>query len=87
VVRSSTNITLSSPKLISSTAAIGPLDGKVGAVIMDGEYFITLANQQCIFAPPHGDQHKVQLHADSRYGDNDPVLWPQPYMLLGQHLS
>ena len=66
---------------------IGPLGGKVGAVIMDGEYFITSSNQTCIYTPPLGDQHQVRLCADSRYGDDDPVLWPQPYMPYHSHFG
>ena len=65
--------------------AIGPLDGKVGAIIMDGHSFITSPNQDYILYPPLGNQRPVQLRADSRYADDDPIIWPQPYIPYFSH--
>ena len=54
---------------------------------MDGDAFITSANQTYIFAPPLSDKRQVRLRADSRYGDDNPILWPQPYMQYNSHFG
>ena len=36
--------------------------------------------------PPFGD-HLVKLRADSRYGDDDPTQWAQPYHPFYSHLA
>ena len=69
-----------------STGGVRALDGLVGAVIFDGKSFITSANAEYIPLPPFGDRH-VKLRADSRYGDDDPVQWPQPYNTYHSHLA
>ena len=51
---------------------IGALDGIIGAVILDGQSFITLANVDYIPLPPFG-KCRLKLHADSHYGDNNPI--------------
>ena len=65
---------------------IGPLDGKVGSITPGGTHFITSANQNFILAPPLGER-EVRLRTDTRYGDDDPVLWPQPYMSHNCHFA
>jgi hypothetical protein len=60
--------------------AIGSLDGKVGGIILDGRSFITSPNQDYIPYPPLSNQRPVQLRADSRYADDDPIVWPQPFI-------
>ena len=74
-------------KSLGFEASIGPLDGKVGATILDGTYFITSANQDVIYAPPLGNQREVKLRADACYGDDDPILWPQPYIAFHCHFG
>ena len=69
-----------------SIGDVRPLDGLVGAVILGGKYFITSANANYIPLPPFGD-HQVKLHADSRYGDDDPTQWPQPYNAYHTHMA
>lgn len=69
------------------TGEIGALDGNVAAVVGEGKYFVTSSNQHHVFAPPLGDQRQVRLRSDSRYGDDDPVLWPQPYMPYHSHFG
>ena len=69
-----------------STGGIQALDGIYGAVILDGNSFITTANAEYIPLPPFGDR-QVKLRADSRYGDDDPIQWPQPYNSLHCHLA
>ena len=60
------------------------MDGKVGALLLNGEYFVTTPNQSFIFQLPVGD-HKVRMCADSLYGDDDPILWPQLYNVFNCH--
>ena len=79
-IRSLTNV-----KLIPAT--IGPFDGKVGATILDGKFFITSPNQHFIFCPPLGDKRRMRLRADSHYADDDPILWPQPYNTYFSHYA
>ena len=69
-----------------STGGIQALDGKVGAVIFGGNFFITSANTDYIPLPPFGN-HEVKLRADSLYGDNDPMQWAQPYIIEQCHLA
>jgi hypothetical protein len=69
-----------------STGGIHSLDGLVGAVVLDGKSFITSANADYIPLPPFGDRH-VRLRADSRYGDDDPTQWAQPYIAFHCHLA
>ena len=63
---------------------IGPLDGLFGAIILGGKSFITTVNADYIPLPPFGN-HEVKLQADSCYGDDDPVQWPQPYLSFNSH--
>lgn len=37
-------------------------------------------NQDYIPYPPLSNQRPVQLRADSHYADDDPIIWPQPYI-------
>lgn len=69
-----------------STGGIQALDGLVGAVIFDGKFFITSANANYIPLPPFGDRD-VKLRADSRYGDDDPIQWAQPYIAYHSHMA
>jgi hypothetical protein len=69
------------------TDVIGPLNSKVGAIISDGQYFVTSANQHYIFVPLLGNQHQIWLYSDSCYGDDNPLLWPQPYIPYHCHLG
>jgi hypothetical protein len=69
-----------------SIGNVGPLDGVRGAVILDGKSYITTANADYIPLPPFGDR-QLKLRADSRYGDDDPMQWPQPYDSSHCHLA
>ena len=66
--------------VLCAVMPIGPLDGKVGAIILDGFSFIMLLNQKHIPYPLLGHQCPVQLHADLCYADDNPILWPQPFI-------
>ena len=63
---------------------IGPLDGLFRAVILGEKSSITMANVDYISLPPFGNC-EVKLQADSSYGDNDPIQWPQPYLSFNSH--
>lgn len=65
---------------------IRAIDGLFGAVILDGQSYITTPNADYIPLPPFGIRH-VKLRADSRYGDDDPTQWPQPYIAFHSHLA
>ncbi|TFK60990.1 hypothetical protein BDN72DRAFT_778742, partial [Pluteus cervinus] len=52
--------------------------GRVGAVIRQGRSFITSPNTSYIREPPLGGDRSVFLRSDFRYGDDDPLQWPQP---------
>jgi hypothetical protein len=67
------------------TVQIGPLNGKVGAIISDGQVFITSSSQDYVPYPPLRSHHQVQLHSDSCYADDDPILWPQPFIPYFSH--
>ena len=69
-----------------STGGVQALDGVLGAVILDGQFFITTANAEYIPLPPFGER-EVKLRADSRYGDDDPIQWAQPYIAYHSHLA
>ncbi|KAF8223081.1 hypothetical protein L208DRAFT_1318865, partial [Tricholoma matsutake] len=61
---------------------IAPLhitDGKVRALLFDGNYFITPPNQSYIPHPPLGTTCRIFMWADGLYRDDDPMCWPQPY--------
>ena len=53
-------------------------EGKVGAVIHGGEYFILSPNMDYI--PEPVVNARVSFKYNSRMGDDDPLLWPQPYI-------
>jgi len=59
-------------------AHISATDGRVGALIGNSQYFITSPNQCCLFQPPQA-ACRLFLRADSLYGEDDPIQWPQPY--------
>ena len=61
------------------SGGITATDGKVGALVLDGTHFITSPNQNHVPKPPFGRNRKVFLRENSLYGDDDPMLWPQPY--------
>jgi hypothetical protein len=69
-----------------STGGAQALDGLFGAVILDSKFFITTPNADYIPLPPFEDR-QVKLRADSRYGDDDPIQWAQPYIALHCHLA
>ncbi|SJL13793.1 uncharacterized protein ARMOST_17241 [Armillaria ostoyae] len=67
--------------------AVGPFDGKWGAVFDDIDYFIITPNATMICMPPLGANREVYMRADYRYGHDDPLHWPQAYVEQFPHLA
>ena len=61
-------------------------NGLVGAVICDGEYIVTSPNANTIFNPPLGGDCSLFLRTNLRFGDDDPLQWPQPWVPEYPHL-
>lgn len=53
-------------------------DGKHGAVVADGKYFVVTPYSDHPLDPPLGTQ-RVRMRSDGRYGQHDWTLWPQPF--------
>jgi hypothetical protein len=70
--------------VLISLVPLGPFDGRVAAVVED--YICTTPNQTCIFLPSF-QKTDLKLRADVRYGPDDPMLWPQPWVDKYCHLG
>ncbi|KAL0068976.1 hypothetical protein AAF712_003969 [Marasmius tenuissimus] len=55
------------------------IDGRVGAWVSDGRYFITSPNSENIYMPLLGPR-EVFFRQDYRLGPEDPLLYPQPFL-------
>ncbi|TFK60407.1 hypothetical protein BDN72DRAFT_779451, partial [Pluteus cervinus] len=53
-------------------------DGQVGALVREGQSFVTSPNTRRICNPPFGGDRSVYLRSNVRYGQDDPLQWPQP---------
>jgi hypothetical protein len=62
-------------------------DGLVGAVVCDGQYIVTSPNTDVIFVPALGGDHSLFLRTSLRFGDDDPLQWPQPWVPEYPHLA
>ncbi|RDB26698.1 hypothetical protein Hypma_005260 [Hypsizygus marmoreus] len=62
-------------------------DGKVGAVVTDGQYFVVSPNMDHVYTPPLGNKREMRLRADGRYADNDYLVGPQPYSVPFCHYA
>ena len=51
-------------------------DGKYGQVVRDGHFFVYTVNASYLPSPP-SQECELQLMRDCRFGQYDPVLWPQ----------
>ncbi|TFK58309.1 hypothetical protein BDN72DRAFT_866042, partial [Pluteus cervinus] len=72
---------LSNPKLLLHTPPpdnLSVYDGHVGALVRGGESFVTSPNTRRICNPPFGGDRHVYLRSNVRYGQDDPLQWPQP---------
>ncbi|TFK58061.1 hypothetical protein BDN72DRAFT_907124, partial [Pluteus cervinus] len=55
-------------------------DGLVGCLLGDGTSFITSPNCSKIYQPQLGGDRTVYMRVNLRYGADDPLQWPQPYI-------
>ncbi|KAF6752518.1 hypothetical protein DFP72DRAFT_815292, partial [Ephemerocybe angulata] len=60
---------------------------RVGAVLLEAEFFIASPNVDYIPEPPLGNNRDVYLRADLRYGHDDYLLWPQPHSYQRPYLG
>ena len=67
--------------------ALTSVDGLAGAILSDGRYIITSPNCTTIFEPPLGGNRHLFLRSNLRYGDDDPLQWPQPFVAHYSHIS
>ncbi|KAK0183879.1 hypothetical protein F5146DRAFT_939459 [Armillaria mellea] len=65
--------------------AIQGWDGLCGAVVND-HIFIMSPNCPLLFNPPLGVNREMWMRNDFRYGEDDPLSWPQPYCMSCPHL-
>jgi hypothetical protein len=63
------------------------MDGLFGAVARDGQRIITTPNSHSILDPPLGGDRKVFLRSNLRFGDDDELQWPQPFIVNYGHLA
>ncbi|KAK0481143.1 hypothetical protein EDD18DRAFT_1363245 [Armillaria luteobubalina] len=61
-------------------------DGLCGAVVNE-HMFITSPNCPLLFDPPLGVNREMWMRNDYRYGEDDPLSWPQPYCASRPYLS
>jgi len=70
---------------LDSTYPLHGFEGKVGAVVFNGASFVTSPNMDYIFAPPNNA--RMTIKRDLRLGDDDNLLWPQPYFEHSPHFA
>ena len=73
--------------VISWFAALTASDGLFGASTSDGKLIITSPNCSTIYEPPLGGDRSLFLRSNLRYGNDDPLQWPQPYVQECRHLA
>jgi len=62
-------------------------DRHVGAVVGNGQWFVTSPNMEFIPQPALGCTRNICICADFRYGEDNLLQWPQPYFALDCHLD
>ncbi|KAK7437518.1 hypothetical protein VKT23_020792 [Stygiomarasmius scandens] len=62
-------------------------DGLSAAIYQRTSEFITSPNRQSIPCPPFGSTRDLYRRSDSRYGEDDPLQWPQPYNKNNYYLT
>ncbi|KAK1234363.1 hypothetical protein PQX77_002437 [Marasmius sp. AFHP31] len=55
------------------------IDGKVGAWIEDGKYFVTSPNSTELYQPLFGSR-EIYMRQNYRFGAEDPIQYPQPFI-------
>jgi hypothetical protein len=62
-------------------------DGLAGALVADGKYILTSPNCTFLPDPPLGGDRHLFLRTNLRYGEDDPVQWPQPFLASYAYLA
>ncbi|KAK7447448.1 hypothetical protein VKT23_014157 [Stygiomarasmius scandens] len=70
-----------------SSAAISFTDGLTAAIHERTGTFITSPNCLSIHRPPFGSTRDLYRRADARYGEDDPLQWPQPFNCNNAYLA
>ena len=61
-------------------------DGLARAITLDHRWIITSLNSTTIFKPPMGGDHHLFLRSNLRYGEDNPLQWPQLYVAQYCHI-
>ncbi|KAK0437440.1 uncharacterized protein EV420DRAFT_1770014 [Desarmillaria tabescens] len=69
------------------TFPLGPFDGKNGIILDGSDSFIVTPNSYIICRPPLGVNREVYMRENFRYGQDDPLQWPQAYVEQFPHLA
>ncbi|KAK0430238.1 uncharacterized protein EV420DRAFT_1657730 [Desarmillaria tabescens] len=72
--------------MLQLNTAIGPFDGRLGALVEKGWFMVT-PNALGLYQPPLGINREMYMRADFRYAADDPLLWPQFYVRSDPWLS
>jgi hypothetical protein len=73
--------------LTADVVAVTHLDGLVGGVTSDGEHIITSPNCSTILGPLLEGDRSLFLRDNLRYGEDDPIQWPQAYLPQYRHFA
>ncbi|KAF9070266.1 hypothetical protein BDP27DRAFT_1420146 [Rhodocollybia butyracea] len=66
-------------KLYSFLNQLTYSDGLAGALLATTKEFLTSPNCDYLPDPPLGSTRNLYCRSDARYGQDDPICWPQPY--------
>ncbi|KAK7436456.1 hypothetical protein VKT23_019169 [Stygiomarasmius scandens] len=70
-----------------SNRPISFTDGLAGSIHFRTHEFVTSPNCTVLPRPPFGSTRDLYRRADARYGEDDPLQWPQPYNHNYQYLT
>jgi hypothetical protein len=56
-------------------------------MVGNGAWFITSPNMDFVPQPPLVCTRNMRIRADFKYGEDDPLQWPQPYLSSDCHLG
>ena len=73
--------------VLTGFTALMSHDGMAGGVVKGGEWIITSPNSNIIPLPPLGGDRFVYLRENLRFGEDDPLQWPQPFIPQFPHLA
>jgi hypothetical protein len=67
--------------------AVTASDDLFGAVTRDGRFIVTSPNSKHILDPPLGRNRSLFLRSNLRFGDDDALQWPQPFLANYGHVA